>query len=30
MSLKKWVKERWVDIGATKKDGKYKPCGRAK
>ena len=30
MSLKKWVKERWVDIGAPKKDGKYQPCGRAK
>ena len=30
MSLKKWVKERWVDIGAPKKNGKFQPCGRAK
>ena len=28
--LRKWVKERWVDIGAPKKDGKYQPCGRSK
>ena len=28
--LRKWVKERWVDIGASKKDGKYQPCGRSK
>ena len=28
--LSKWVKERWVDIGAPKKDGKYQPCGRSK
>ena len=28
MSLRKWVKERWVDIGAPKKNGKYQPCGR--
>ena len=28
MSLRKWVKEKWVDIGAPKKDGKYQPCGR--
>ena len=28
--LRKWVKDRWVDIGAPKKDGKYQPCGRAK
>ena len=21
--LKKWVNEKWVDIGAPKKDGKY-------
>ena len=26
--LKKWVGEKWVDIGAPKKDGKYQPCGR--
>ena len=30
MSLRKWVKERWVDIGAPKKNGKYQPCGRKK
>ena len=30
MSLRKWVKEKWVDIGAPKKDGKYQPCGRSK
>ena len=28
--LRKWVKDKWVDIGAPKKDGKYQPCGRAK
>ena len=28
--LKAWVKEKWVDIGAPKKDGKYQPCGRKK
>ena len=28
--LRKWVKERWVYIGAPKKDGKYQPCGRSK
>jgi|TARA_R110000803_G_scaffold84403_2_gene150624 hypothetical protein len=26
--LKKWVNEKWVDIGAPKKNGKYQPCGR--
>ena len=26
--LRKWVKEKWVDIGAPKKDGRYQPCGR--
>jgi len=26
--LRKWVAEKWVDIGAPKKDGKYQPCGR--
>ena len=30
MSLRKWVREQWVDIGAPKKDGKYQPCGRKK
>jgi hypothetical protein len=28
--LREWVKEKWVDIGAPKKDGKYQPCGRKK
>ena len=28
--LRKWVKERWVDIGAPKKGGGFKPCGRSK
>ena len=28
--LKKWVSEKWVDIGAPKKNGKYQPCGRSK
>lgn len=28
MGLRKWVDEKWVDIGAPKKDGKYQPCGR--
>lgn len=26
--LDKWFKEKWVDIGAPKKDGKFQPCGR--
>tara|TARA_Y100000361_G_C10938368_1_gene227492 strand:+ start:145 stop:429 length:285 start_codon:yes stop_codon:yes gene_type:complete len=26
--LKKWFAEKWVDIGAKKKDGKFQPCGR--
>ena len=30
MSLRKWVKEKWVDIGAPKKNGNYQPCGRKK
>ena len=30
MSLKKWFAENWVDIGATKKGGGYKKCGRSK
>tara|TARA_R110000796_G_scaffold61047_2_gene141242 strand:- start:4063 stop:4338 length:276 start_codon:yes stop_codon:yes gene_type:complete len=28
MSLRKWVGEKWVDIGAPKKDGKFQACGR--
>ena len=28
--LREWVKEKWVDIGAPKKKGKYQPCGRKK
>ena len=28
--LRKWVSEKWVDIGAPKKNGKYQPCGRQK
>jgi hypothetical protein len=28
--LRKWVAEKWVDIGAPKKNGKYQPCGRSK
>ena len=28
--LRKWVKEKWVDIGAPKKKGKFQPCGRKK
>ena len=26
--LKKWFQEDWVDIGAPKKGGGYKKCGR--
>lgn len=26
--LRDWVKQRWVNIGAKKKNGKYQPCGR--
>lgn len=26
--LTKWFKEKWVDIGAPKKKGKYQACGR--
>ena len=26
--LTKWFKEKWVDIGARKKDGSYQECGR--
>ena len=28
--LRKWVAEKWVDIGAPKKNGQYQPCGRSK
>ena len=28
MSLTQWYKDRWVDIGAPKKNGKFQPCGR--
>ena len=28
--LKKWFKEKWVDIGRPKKKGKFQPCGRGK
>jgi hypothetical protein len=28
--LTKWFKDKWVDIGAPKKKGKYQPCGRSK
>jgi hypothetical protein len=28
--LKEWLDEKWVDIGAPKKDGKFQPCGRQK
>ena len=30
MSLTKWFKEDWVDIGSPKKGGGYKKCGRTK
>ena len=26
--LKQWFQEKWVDIGAKKKDGKFQECGR--
>lgn len=28
--LKKWFGEKWVNIGAKKKKGKYPACGRSK
>ena len=28
--LREWVAQKWVDIGAPMKDGKYQPCGRKK
>ena len=30
MSLTKWFKQDWVDIGAPKKGGGFKKCGRSK
>ena len=27
--LGKWFSEKWVNIGAPKKRGKYQPCGRS-
>ena len=30
MSLTKWVKEDWVDIGSPKKGGGFNKCGRSK
>ena len=28
--LRELVSQKWVDIGAPKKNGKYQPCGRSK
>ena len=28
MSLTVWFKDKWVDIGAPKKNGKFQTCGR--
>ena len=28
--LREWINEKWVDIGAPKKNGKFQPCGRSK
>jgi len=28
--LRKWVSEKWVDIGAPDGKGGFKPCGRSK
>ncbi len=28
--LTKWFKQKWVDIGAPKKNGRFQPCGRSK
>ena len=28
--LTKWFKDKWVDIGAPKKNGKFQPCGWSK
>ena len=30
MSLTKWIKEDWVDIGSPKKGGGFAKCGRTK
>jgi hypothetical protein len=30
MSLTKWFKEDWVDIGSPKKGGGFNKCGRSK
>ena len=30
MGLKKWFDQNWVDIGAKKKGGGFKKCGRSK
>ncbi len=30
MGVKKWFSEKWVDIGAPKKGGKFQKCGRKK
>ena len=30
MSLTKWFKDDWVDIGSPKKGGGYNKCGRSK
>ena len=27
--LTKWFSEKWVDIGAKRKNGSYQPCGRS-
>ena len=28
--LKKWVNQKWVDIGSKRKDGSFAKCGRSK
>ena len=28
--LRKWVAEKWVDIGSRRKDVSFAPCGRSK
>ena len=28
--LKKWFKQKWVDIGSKRKDGSFAKCGRSK
>ena len=27
--LRKWVKEKWVDIANSRADGSFPPCGRS-